>query len=198
MLMNLLRRIAHAVTARLAGTRPPPLGDSPTMDLAARMLTAPSALMQLSPFEAGVVVRYMRPRPIASGTEFIREGDVEDTDFMVLILDGEVTVESLVVSSLSQRTVTVQGPGSMHGELSLLDGQPRSATCTACTDLRCAVLTREAMMRLLQDDPRIGAKLMMAMAMRISDRLRDNTDKLNKFVQLTKALQQEIDHLRPD
>ena len=196
--MTLLHRIVNALAERLPGATPSALGSSPTLELAARMLTAPSALMQLNLVEASAVVRYMHPRQIAAGTVFIHEGDTQDTDFMVLILEGDVTVESLVVSSLAPRTVTVQGPGSMHGELSLLDGQPRSATCTACTDLRCAVLTREGMMQLLENMPRIGAKLMMAMAMRISDRLRDNTDKLNKFVQLTKALQQEIDHLRPD
>jgi hypothetical protein len=33
--------------------------------------------------------------------------------------------------------------------------------------------------------------------MRIGDRLRDNTSKLKMYVQLTKAMQQEIDHLMP-
>ena len=166
-----------------------------TMAFAAEMLTAPSALMQLSLTDARVVVRYMRPRQIPQGTVFIREGDDQNTDFMALVLDGEVTVETILVSRVTPLTVTVLGPGSMHGELGLLDGLPRSASCTASSDVSCAILTREGMLQLLHDDPRIGAKLMMAMAMRIGDRLRDNTAKLKKFVQLTKALQQEIDHL---
>jgi CRP/FNR family cyclic AMP-dependent transcriptional regulator len=166
-----------------------------TMAYAADMLTAPAALMQLSQAEARVVVRYMQPRQIPQGVVFIREGDDQNTDFMVLVLDGEVTVETIMVSRVSPLTVTVLGPGSMHGELGLLDGLPRSASCTASTDLSCAVLTRAGMLQLLKDDPRIGAKLMMAMAMRIGERLRDTTVKLKKFVQLTKALQQEVDHL---
>lgn len=166
-----------------------------TMAYAADMLTAPAALMQLSQAEARVVVRYMQPRQIPQGVVFIREGDDQNTDFMVLVLDGEVTVETIMVSRVSPLTVTVLGPGSMHGELGLLDGLPRSASCTASTDLSCAVLTRAGMLQLLKDDPRIGAKLMMAMAMRIGDRLRDTTVKLRKFVQLTKALQQEVNHL---
>ncbi|MBK7657090.1 MAG: hypothetical protein IPJ18_20800 [Betaproteobacteria bacterium] len=68
---------------------------------------------------------------------------------------------------------------------------------TASTKLRCAILTREAMEELLKDHPKIGAKLMMAIAMRIGDRLRDNTEKLKKYVQLTKTMQQEIDRLMP-
>ncbi len=171
---------------------------SPSVALAAEMLTAPSAFMQLSNAEARVVVHYMRPQQIAEGTMFIREGETEDTGFMVLVLEGEVVVENIVVSRVSPITVTVLGPGSMHGELGLIDGLPRSASCTASSDLRCAILTREGMLQLLKDDPRIGAKLMMAIAMRIGERLRDNTEKLKKYVQLTKTMQQEIDRLMPD
>lgn len=173
------------------------LKDSPSEALAAQMLMSPSAMMQLSLDEAKIVVQYMCPQFIPEGTEFIREGDDHDTGFMLLVLDGEVTVESIVVSRVSPITVTVLGPGSMHGELGLINGLPRSASCTATTDLRTAILTREAMLQLLKDNPRIGAKLMMAIAMRIGDRLRDNTEKLKKYAQLTKAMQQEIDRLMP-
>lgn len=167
------------------------------MAQAAHMLAAPSALLQLSAEETQVVVRFMRPLQIAQGTVFIREGEVHNTGFMVLVLDGEVTVESIVVSRVSPITVTVAGPGSMHGDLGLIDGLPRSASCTASTDLECAVLTRDNITDLLQQHPAICAKLMMAISMRIGDRLRDNTNKLKKYVQLTKAMQQEIDHLMP-
>lgn len=169
--------------------------DFPALQTAAELLTAPSAMLQLSLAEARVVARYMRPRFIAEGTVFIREGDADGTGFMVLVLEGEVTVENIVVSRVSPITVTVLGAGSMHGEIGLIDGLPRSASCTASSDLRCVVLTREGMLQLLKDEPDLGAKLMMAIAMRIAGRLRDNTLKLKKYVRLTKAMQQEIDHL---
>ena len=171
--------------------------DFPALETAAELLTAPSAMLQLSLAEARAVARYMRPRFIREGTVFIREGDAEGTGFMVLVLDGEVTVENIVVSRVSPITVTVLGAGSMHGELGLIDGLPRSASCTASSDLQCVILTREAMLQLLTDDPKMGAKLMIAIAMRVAGRLRDNTQKLKKYVQLTKAMQQEIDHLMP-
>lgn len=174
------------------------LSNSPNAALAAEMLTAPSAFMQLSNAEARVVVHYMLPQQISEGTMFIREGEEKNTGFMVLVLEGEVVVENIVVSRVSPITVTVLGPGSMHGELGLIDGLPRSASCTASSDLRCAILTRGGMLQLLKDDPHIGAKLMMAIAMRIGERLRDNTEKLKKYVQLTKTMQQEIDRLMPD
>ncbi|OGB55295.1 MAG: cyclic nucleotide-binding protein [Burkholderiales bacterium RIFOXYD2_FULL_59_8] len=163
--------------------------------MVADMLSAPTALMQLKPEEARTVVHYMRPMQVARGSVFIREGDSQNTGFMVLILEGDVTVESIMVSRVAPTTVTVLGPGSMHGELGLMDGSPRSASCTAGTDLKCAVLTREGLSKMLHDDPEVCAKLMMAIALRIGGRLRDNTEKLKKYALLAKAMQQEIDHL---
>lgn len=200
MLKALARRFFPEFSAASRAAARPPGGEFPSLEMTAQMLTTPSALMQLTLEEARVVVRYMRPkRPkrIVQGTVFIQEGDERNTDFMALILEGEVLVETIVVSRIQPMTVSVLGPGSMHGEMGLLDGLPRSATCTASTDVSCAILTREGMLALLEDKPRLGAKLVMAIAMRIGDRLRDNTGKLKKFVQLTRMLQQELDHAVP-
>lgn len=170
---------------------------SGSADLAAHLLTTPTALMQLSEEEARIIVSYMKPRKIATGTAFIKEGDAQDTGYMVLVLDGEVTVENIVVSRTSAVTVNVLGPGSLIGEMGLVDGAPRSATCTATTDVRCAVLSREALEKLMNDEPHIGGKLMMAVSLRIAQRLRDTADKLRLYSQLTQAMQQEIDRLMP-
>ena len=144
-----------------------------------------------------MVVGYMRPRHIPAGTVFIREGDTHNTGFMVLVLEGDVVVESIVVSRVSPITLTVLGPGSLHGDLGLIDGLPRSASCTATTEINCAVLTRESLLHLLRDQPTIAAKLMVVIAVRMGERVRDNNEKLKKYVQLTQAMQQEIDHLLP-
>lgn len=167
--------------------------DSPSeTDLAAQLLIAPTALMPLTPEDAHLVLRYMQPQIIAENTVFIREGDSRDTGFMLLLLDGEVTVENIVVSRLDPITITVLGPGSLIGELGLVDGEPRYASCIASTPVRCVVLTRAALQKLITDHPAVAAKLLLAMSMRIAKRLRDNTDKLKMYVQLTQAMQQEL------
>ncbi|MBC7434649.1 MAG: cyclic nucleotide-binding domain-containing protein [Bdellovibrionales bacterium] len=168
---------------------------SSSAETAANMLTAPTALMQLTYEEARVVVSYMQPRKYADGTTFIKEGDTMDTGFMVLLLDGEVTIESIVVSRTEAITVTVLGPGNLIGEMGLLDGEPRSASCTTISDVRCAVLTRSALTQLLDDDPRTAAKLMLAVSIRIANRMRESADKLKLYAQLTQAMQQEIEKL---
>ena len=170
---------------------------SDSANLAATLLTAPTALMQLSAQEAKVVVSYMQPKKIAEGTVFIKEGDARDTGYMMLVLDGEVTVENIVVSRTSAVTVNVLGPGSLIGEMGLVDGEPRSATCTATSHVHCAILSREALEKLMNDEPHIGGKLMMAVSLRIAQRLRETADKLKLYAQLTQAMQQEIDKLMP-
>src|SRR4051812_17609720 len=123
-----LRMPLPGVLARLLGRRERlrTVACSPTAVRAAELLTAPSALMQLDPVEARRVVAYMQPHRIAEGTTFIREGDEQHTDFMLLVLDGEVTVEQVVAGRVAPITVTVLGPGSLIGEMGLVDGSPRS------------------------------------------------------------------------
>ena len=170
---------------------------SSTAELAAELLIAPTALMQLTPSEALTVVSYMIPRRIAMGTTFIAEGDTMDTGYMVLLLEGEVTIESIVVSRHAPVTVNVLGPGSLIGEMGLVDGQARLASCTASTDVRCAILSREALEQLSADSPKTAAKLMFAVSLRVAERLRETSEKLKMYSQLVQAMQQEIDHLMP-
>jgi CRP/FNR family transcriptional regulator, cyclic AMP receptor protein len=194
MVSRLFGKKAHSDLAR---QRLRKIAGSSAAHRAAEMLSAPSALFQLTHEEARTVVAFMRPHRIAQGTTFIREGDTDHTDFMLLVLDGEVTIETIVVSRTEPITVTVLGPGSLIGEMGLLDGAPRSASCTAITDLRCAILTRDALNQLLDDEPRTAAKLMMAISLRIAQRMRDNQDKLKLYAQLTQAMNEEIHALMP-
>jgi CRP/FNR family transcriptional regulator, cyclic AMP receptor protein len=173
------------------------IAGSSAADRAAEMLSAASALLQLDLPEARTVVAYMQPHRIAEGTTFIKQGDVAHSDFMLLLLDGEVTIETIVVSRTAPITVTVLGPGSLIGEMGLLDGGPRSASCTAICDLRCAILTRDALNQLLDAEPRIAAKLMMAVSLHIAQRMRENQDKLKLYAQLTQAMNEEINALMP-
>jgi CRP/FNR family cyclic AMP-dependent transcriptional regulator len=173
----------------------PELTDPETTRLAITQLRAPSALMLLSEEEAAVVVGYMRQIDFADGDVFMREGDTENADFVLLVLDGEVTVESIVVSRTTPSTLNVLGPGSLIGELGLIDGGPRSATCTAGSDLRCVLLTRSGLTRLIDDHPRTGAKLLLAVALYMAKRLRDGAQKLKLYARLAQVMQEEINKL---
>lgn len=171
------------------------LFDSPELapeEVAARLLVTPTALADLTIADAMKVVGYMRPKLVRAGTVIIQEGEVKANDYMLLVLEGDIAVESDLPGLHESMVVNVMGPGHLIGEMGLLDGSPRSATCTANTDIAAAVLSRSALMRLLKDDPRLGTRLLLAISKRLSDRLRETTRKLRTFAQMNKALQQEL------
>ena len=170
-----------------------PPRDGSSRDNAARLLIAPSALMQLNLVEAKIVVSYMRPERVSAGETFITEGDAVNTGFMVLLLDGEVLIENITVSRTKPVTVTVLGPGSLIGEMGVLDTGPRSASCTASTDISCAVLTRDALETLIKEQPALGAKFLLAVSARIAERYRETQKKLVLFARLAATMQQELD-----
>ena len=168
---------------------------------AAQLLRSSTALIQLSEKEALTVVGYMEMRRCAEGEAIIRQGDSGgsgDDGFMALVVEGEVTVETLNVSRIDAQTVNVLGPGHLMGEMSLMDGAARSATCTASTEVRCAVLNRDALEALIAEEPATAAKLLSAVALRLSRRLREADSKLQLYSQLVFSMQQEIDRLVPD
>ena len=160
---------------------------------AAALLITEGALVELSAADAREVVSYMRPERIKAGEVVIREGESTRNDFMALVLDGEVTVENSVAAAHDSMVVSILGPGSLIGEMGIIDGGPRSATCTASTDLALAVLKREALTRLMDTHPSVAARLLLAMSKRIADHLRETNRKLMTFAQVSKALQQELD-----
>ena len=161
-------------------------------EVAARMLVTPTALDDLTLADAMKVVGYMRPKRIQAGTVFIHEGEVRQNDYMMLVLEGDIAVENELPGLSESMVVNVIGPGHLIGEMGLLDGSPRSATCTATTDIVVAVLTRTALMRLLKDEPRVGARLLLAISTRMAQRLRDTTRKLRTFAQMNKAMHEEL------
>ena len=164
-------------------------------EAAAGMLRSPTALMQLTEAQAHAVVKFMHPRIIPENTVILQEGDKTDTGYMLLIITGEVTVETLVVSRTSPETLTVLGPGSLIGEMALFDGAARSATCTASTEVRCAVLTRQTLEILTRQDPATAAHLMAAIAQRLAERLRQSDEKIRLYSHLVRTMQQEISAL---
>ena len=183
--------------SRLPADRQAAVDGSSSAHEAAHLLRAPTALMQLSEAEALTVVSFMRPRRFKSGTTIIRQGEATDTGYMVLVLEGEITVETLIARRVNPVTVTVLGPGSLIGEMALVDGGARSASCTASTDVACAVLTRDALEALTAEQPATAAKLMTAVAQRLAERLRDSGHKLQVYSQLVQTMQAEIDRLMP-
>jgi CRP-like cAMP-binding protein len=60
-------------------------------------------------------------------------------------------------------------PGDFFGELSALDGGPRTATIVAETPMRVLRLFRRTLAGLLRDEPQLSVKLLGGMARRIRE-----------------------------
>lgn len=167
--------------------------EASAQDRAAQLLVTPSALAGLSLADARAVVRFMQPQRVAQGTVFIRAGETLENDYMLLVIDGDVVVESQAGPDSESLVVNVLGPGSLIGAMGLIDGAPRSATCTAGTDLAVALLSREALMRLIEQQPTVAAHLLLAVAKHLSDYLREANRKLLNMTLVSRALQKEVD-----
>lgn len=164
----------------------------PAEEAAAHLLVTPSALADLGLADAARVVSYMKPKRFKAGTIVIQEGEARYNDYMLLLLSGDIAVENELPGANDSMVVTIIGPGSLLGEMGVIDGSPRSATCTANTDITVGILTRTALMRLLRDEPGVGARLLLAITKRMADRLRETTRKLRTFAQMNRVLQQEL------
>ncbi len=162
---------------------------------AAQLLLTPTDLADLSLADARSVVGFMQLRQVEAGAVFIKEGEVTHNDFMVLILEGEVSVESEAAAADGGIVMSIIGPGSLIGEMGLLDGAPRSATCTAKTNLEVAVFSREAILELIQDNPAVAARLMLAISKRLADRLREANHNIKLLGGFNILMRQKLDAL---
>lgn len=170
------------------------LGLAHSVQLAAQFLVQENPIASLSIDEAIVVVSAMRPKRIPAGTVFITEGESQHIDFMVLILSGDVLIESRG-SSQGENTISLVGPGNTLGEMSLIDGLPRLTSCKAQTDLSLAILSRARLRQLLQSQPEIAAKFLLFLHIRASEYARTTLSKFNKVLKMNDVMHQQLDVL---
>jgi CRP/FNR family transcriptional regulator, cyclic AMP receptor protein len=165
--------------------------------LATDLLRKPPALLGLSEAEARCVVGQMQLLDYPKGATLLREYDSAATGYMLLVLSGEVSVETAAPGHASEAVaISALGAGSLLGEMALIDGEPRSTECTALSAVQCAGLSRQGLDLLLAQHPQVAAKLMAEVASIIANRLRALSDQLHLYGQLTASMQREIDRLK--
>jgi CRP-like cAMP-binding protein len=105
------------------------------------------------------VARITEVRELPEGSTLARAGEPGHEFF--LILDGQVRVE------VSPRKRVRLGPGEFLGEMSLLDGGPRSATAVAETAVRLLVIGRRDFSLLLAKVPDLTRHLLVVLCRRL-------------------------------
>jgi CRP-like cAMP-binding protein len=78
-----------------------------------------------------------------------------------------VIVEGEAVVSRDGRELGRLGSGDYFGEISLLDGRPRSASVTAVTPMTVLALPQRAFQALVEDDPEFLRQLLVALCGRL-------------------------------
>jgi CRP/FNR family transcriptional regulator, cyclic AMP receptor protein len=99
-------------------------------------------------------------------------------------LEAFVIVEGEAVVTRKGVSLATLGRGSLFGELALLDGGKRTATVTADSDMCLLVLARHEFLKVLDDSPSVGRKIISQLGTRVrkTDEMLDPTPALSKAI----------------
>jgi len=125
--------------------------------------------------EVSLLSRFMQVYRCEPGIEIIRES--ETGDFMVFLIEGRIEVFKQDKWN-APRLIALIGPGQSFGEMSMIDGEPRFASCVAAESCTMAVLSRDSLARIILEQPTLGAKILMELVLMLSQRLRQTSSKL--------------------
>ena len=93
------------------------------------------------------------------GAVLVEQGRVGQECYV--ILDGQASVY------VGDEHVTTSGPGSMVGEMALLEHKPRNATVVADTPMKLIVFDTRAFKQLLEEMPKVNDRVMETLAARL-------------------------------
>jgi CRP-like cAMP-binding protein len=91
-----------------------------------------------------------------AGATLVKQGEIGDSFYVVL------TGQAKVIAN--KRTLNRLLPGDHFGEISLLDGGPRSASVVAETEMTLVIITQKDFLAMLAKDPEITVCLLEGMA----------------------------------
>lgn len=129
------------------------------------------ALMRNAPLFAGLsdleleaLASSLGKRTFARGMIIFHKGALGQN--LYLIESGRVRIYSLSTEG-QEITINMLGPGEAFGELSLLDGLPRSAGAMAVENTVAYTLHRDDFLRQLDANPRMARSILVMVSMRL-------------------------------
>ncbi len=124
--------------------------------------------------EIRALAHYMTCYAAPKDYTLLTEGD--SGDFLLLILSGASFVQKNI-EGLGQHNIAEIGVGSVLGEMSLVDGHQRFASCVTTMPTTFAVLTRASMNEILVYSPRLGNKFLLIILQMMAERIRASCDR---------------------
>ena len=132
---------------------------APARDARIRHLQRVPLFSGLAEAELGRIAGLARIVEVPAGAIVTQAGEPGDSFFVIIDGSAEVRTPAGAGSHLQ--------PGDFFGEMSLLDGDPRSATIAATTDLRLFVVDRSHFWRLLDEAPDLIRTILTILSRRV-------------------------------
>jgi len=123
-----------------------------------------SLLRALSQDDLAALLAQARECKAPKGEAFIRQGD--DGNALLILIEGQARV---TVYSANGREIVLEyvGPGTVLGEIALLDGGVRTASVIAMGAVRYLALARTSFEQVIESNPRIALRLLRELATRL-------------------------------
>ncbi|MFI6505617.1 Crp/Fnr family transcriptional regulator [Nonomuraea typhae] len=118
----------------------------------------------LTPAETTALHAAGRPRKWERGATVMTEGDV--SDWVLLLTEGRVKCSSHT-SSGTEVVLAIRGPGALIGEMSAIDGSPRSTTVTTLEPIAGIVV--QDFTGYLREHGRVAVLLMQLVTAKLRD-----------------------------
>jgi len=131
------------------------------------MLARVPIFAALSKDQLAALARLVVRRSFPRGQLIIREGDTDAA--LYIIVSGQVAITKKTSPGVPDVRLSTKGAGDFVGEMTLLDGSPRSATVSALAPTECLVLTRWVFNTTLRSDPLIAVAMLPYLSRRIRE-----------------------------
>lgn len=126
---------------------------------------------------------FMALESIKQWTELVRQGMAGDT--MYLILEGEFRVRFMMGG---KETILAHfGAGDCFGDMALFDDGPRSADVVANKDSTVLKISKQAIIRLIQEAPDLAAPFLFSMGKTLAARIRVDNKRIKDSVALARG-----------
>jgi CRP/FNR family transcriptional regulator len=147
---------------------------------------------ELSSTELSALLRHVEPFVVQAGHKLFSQGDVSDG--MYIIERGEVAV--IAEPTAGSRVLLAEiGGGTVIGELSLVDGSPRSATAETISMTSGYMFRRDSFNALRRVDDPAAYRLMLHLARTVESRRRTAEQRLRTLIDQGMAPSTEVREL---
>ena len=140
----------------------------------ARTIEENSLLNGLSEDEITAVLMVADIRRVVQGEALFRKDEASDGVWMLQV--GQVSI--LAGMGPDATRLATFGPGQFVGEMGFIDGDSRSATATADTDVEAVLLDKQAIAALVRDHPHAALRITRNIANELSHRVRNTSEVL--------------------